>query len=106
MEDLAVVQGFEASRQLDERVPDLILSELSCLLFVILYLVVDITTLSELHDNTKRARSLIEECFLICDDIFVAGKVKKLRSSRITYLMEARILTSFSAFCFSLSDSF
>lgn len=53
MEDLEVVEGFEASGDLDEYVPDLILLEIFLLLLILNNLLIQIAPISKLHNNTK-----------------------------------------------------
>lgn len=40
------------------------------------YLAVEVTHVNELHDNAERLRLLVDECFLVADDVGVVDRSK------------------------------
>lgn len=71
MQDGPVVECLQTLSQLDQSGPDFVLTELGLIFFVFHDAIIKITCVSEVHDNAERAGQVIEERFLVADDIGV-----------------------------------
>lgn len=73
VENVAIVQGFQARSHLHERLPNFPLLKLSGVLLVVHNLLVQVAHARKLHDDAQSARSFIEEGLLVRNHIDVAG---------------------------------
>ena len=69
MHDLHVMEGFETADDLDEHAPDFILRKRALVFLVLHYLLVEITIVGEFHYDAKGVIVLVDEDFLIGDNI-------------------------------------
>lgn len=69
--NLHVVQGLNSSYNLNKVLPHLFLRQVLASLFVADDLVVQVSTVGKLHDDTERAGLIVKESFLVCDDVHV-----------------------------------
>ena len=60
-----------------------------------------IATICMLHHYAKRLGAVFKKWLFVADDVLVAEAFNSK-----SYLIDARIRTSLSAFCFSLSESY
>ena len=69
--DSQIMQGLETSHNLNEKVPDLFLGELSIALLVVIDHHEEITAIRILHHNAETVRTFLKESLLIADDVWV-----------------------------------
>lgn len=65
------MQGFEASNNLDEDVPDLLLFDVGLSFLVTANLLEDVAIVSVLHDEAQAGAGFVDESFLIGDHILL-----------------------------------
>ena len=71
MQDLEVVKRLQSTGHLDEYLPELFLREIGAVLDVGVDLAHQVASLGILHDDAQRARAVLEESFLVSDDVRV-----------------------------------
>lgn len=71
MHDLDLMHSLQTAHRLNENLPNLTLLDVSLLLFVLHDLLENVAIVGQLHDYAERLRLLIDERFLVLDDVWV-----------------------------------
>ena len=103
MQNQLVVQSLKSTSHLNKTVPDFPFLKFCLHFFVIKNFVIQVTPICIFHHDTKRIGSLIKECLFVSN--YVSVPKKEISDAFRTHSMEAKILTSFNALFFSLSES-
>ena len=98
MENLDLMENFKSSDHLNESLPDEVLVHESSMFLMVEDLLVQVSVIRKLHYQAKTLTGVFEEGFFVPDNVWMAFVTGE------SYLIEARILTSFKAFCFSFSE--
>ena len=93
-----IMKSFQTSYNLNEIVPDLLLSKLGSLFLVFFNSLKKITIVSLFHDDAKAVGGVFEESLLVCDDVRVVnGSQNSNLVDSILFLL-FRELTHFNLF--------
>lgn len=65
------MKSLQSPDNLNKVVPDLFLSELGLLLFVLLDCLQQVSTVRELHDDAEASFLVLEESLLVADDVWM-----------------------------------
>lgn len=106
VQDVPIVEGFQARCHLNESVPNFSLGKLRGVLLVRHDLAVEVTAVGVLHHDAEGGRRLIKKGVFVGNHIFVAADANVINNStgeEVAYLSDARMRTSFRAFYFSFS---
>lgn len=69
MQYFTVVQSLQASNNLNEDVPDLLLLDVGLSFLVTANLLEDVAIVSILHDEAQAGAGLVNESLFVCDDV-------------------------------------
>lgn len=93
MQNLQIVKSFQASHHANKNFPNRLLLKQSLLLLVLHNFLEQIPIIRILHHNAQRLRRLINEAFLIADDIGIFNRCQYSDFvNRIFFLLRRQIL--------------